>query len=517
MRSIVGWTLAGVVADALKRSGEYDGPSLLNALEQTDLDVKGAIPGSRWAYSGHLARANAQVRLLPGPQRPDREGLRAHRSAVALRQLPCCSSPMSKCATRAPSSALQGLSLNVPEGHIVALLGANGAGKSTTLKAISGLLKSDGGQVADGSVIELDGQSLEGLDPADIVRLGTFHVMEGRRVFQHLSVEDNLRAGAHTRGRQTFAQDLEQVYGYFPRLQERGRGAAGYLSGGEQQMLAIGRALMARPRLILLDEPSLGLAPLVVREIFGIDPAHQPRVRHQRVARRAERAGRAAGGQLRLRAGEWPGRPGGLRRHAARQRARPGFVPRTRRAVGGMSLLIDDVQLRFGGVVALDGVSLAVHAGEIAAIIGPNGAGKTSLLNSISGLYVPQRGRIEWEATSILGRKPHHIARLGIARTFQNLGLFASLSVLDNLLLGRHVHLRSGRPRIGCLLGQRRSARKRRIAASSRTFSSLWSWDTSLRLRRPARWPMDSRNGSSSAGRSRNRLDCCCWTSRWLA
>src|SRR5215203_2918695 len=129
---------------------------------------------------------------------------------------------------------LNGLSLNVPEGHIVALLGANGAGKSTTLKAISGLLKSDGGQVTEGNV-EFNGRSIMGLDPAAIVRLGMFQVMEGRRVFQHLSVEDNLRAGAHTRGRKTFAHDLEQVYGYFPRLKERRRGAAGYLSGGEQQ------------------------------------------------------------------------------------------------------------------------------------------------------------------------------------------------------------------------------------------------------------------------------------------
>jgi len=164
---------------------------------------------------------------------------------------------------------LNGLSLNVPEGHIVALLGANGAGKSTTLKAVSGLLKSDGGQVTEGNV-EFNGRSIMGLDPAAIVRLGMFQVMEGRRVFQHLSVEDNLRAGAHTRGRKTFAHDLEQVYGYFPRLKERRRGAAGYLSGGEQQMLAIGRALMARPRLIMLDEPSFGLAPLVVKEIFKI-------------------------------------------------------------------------------------------------------------------------------------------------------------------------------------------------------------------------------------------------------
>jgi branched-chain amino acid transport system ATP-binding protein len=150
----------------------------------------------------------------------------------------------------------------------VALLGANGAGKSTTLKAISGLLASDDGQVTDGT-IEFDSHDITRLDPADIVRRGAFQVMEGRRVFEHLTVEENLRAGAHAHGRAS-TTDMERVYEFFPRLRQRRSGLAGYLSGGEQQMLAIGRALMARPRLIMLDEPSLGLAPLVVQEIFGI-------------------------------------------------------------------------------------------------------------------------------------------------------------------------------------------------------------------------------------------------------
>jgi branched-chain amino acid transport system ATP-binding protein len=164
---------------------------------------------------------------------------------------------------------LKGLSLEVPEGKIVALLGANGAGKSTTLKAISGLLKSEDGDVTDGS-IEYLGRPIQRLDPADIVRLGIFQVMEGRRVFEHLTAEENLRAGAHSRGRADLKQDLELVYRYFPRLLQRRFGQAGYLSGGEQQMLAIGRALMARPRLMMLDEPSLGLSPLLVQEIFEI-------------------------------------------------------------------------------------------------------------------------------------------------------------------------------------------------------------------------------------------------------
>jgi branched-chain amino acid transport system ATP-binding protein len=163
---------------------------------------------------------------------------------------------------------LKGLSLEVTEGHIVALLGANGAGKSTTLKAISGLLRTDDGDVTDGT-IEFENRHIAHLDPADIVQTGIFQVMEGRRVFEHLTVEDNLLAGSHTRGGR-IRDDMAQVYDYFPHLKDRRRGLAGYLSGGEQQMLAIGRALMAQPRLVLLDEPSLGLAPLVVQEIFEI-------------------------------------------------------------------------------------------------------------------------------------------------------------------------------------------------------------------------------------------------------
>lgn len=163
---------------------------------------------------------------------------------------------------------LKGLSLEVREGQIVALLGSNGAGKSTTLKSISGLLKPENGEVTDGEII-FCGQPIMRRDAADIVRMGIFQVMEGRRVFEHLTVEENLRAGAYTR-RGTFARDVDLVYHYFPRLRERRTQTAGFLSGGEQQMLAIGRALMAHPRLMLLDEPSLGLAPLLVQEIFRI-------------------------------------------------------------------------------------------------------------------------------------------------------------------------------------------------------------------------------------------------------
>ena len=163
---------------------------------------------------------------------------------------------------------LHGLSLQVAEGEIVALLGANGAGKSTTLKSISGLLKSEDGEIASGEIAFM-GERISGRDPDEIVRRGIFQVMEGRRIIADMSVIENLRLGAHTRRDRGIKSDIEMVFHYFPRLRER-TGLAGYLSGGEQQMLAIGRALMARPKLVLMDEPSMGLSPMLVREVFGI-------------------------------------------------------------------------------------------------------------------------------------------------------------------------------------------------------------------------------------------------------
>ncbi len=166
---------------------------------------------------------------------------------------------------------LKGVSLSVPKGGITAILGGNGAGKTTTLKAISNLLKSERGEVTKGT-ISYRGERVQGLDPAALVKKGVIQVMEGRHCFGHLSVEDNLMTGAYTRrdGRAAIEADLELVYSYFPRLKERRKSQAGYTSGGEQQMTAIGRALMSRPEMILLDEPSMGLAPQLVEEIFTI-------------------------------------------------------------------------------------------------------------------------------------------------------------------------------------------------------------------------------------------------------
>ncbi len=165
---------------------------------------------------------------------------------------------------------LKGVSIDVRAGGITTLLGANGAGKTTTLKAISGVLRSERGEVTKGT-IQLDDRRIDGMRAHAVTRLGLVQVFEGRRVFEHLTTEENLVAGAHVqKSGQAVKQGMEMVYSYFPRLRERRHQQSGYLSGGEQQMLAIGRALMSQPRVVLLDEPSLGLAPMLVEEIFGI-------------------------------------------------------------------------------------------------------------------------------------------------------------------------------------------------------------------------------------------------------
>ncbi|MCV0393958.1 MAG: ABC transporter ATP-binding protein [Rhizobiaceae bacterium] len=166
---------------------------------------------------------------------------------------------------------LKGVSLTVPRGSIVALLGANGAGKTTTLKAISNLLRAERGEVTKGSIL-FEGERIDSSSPSDLVRKGCIQVMEGRHCFGHLTVEENLLTGAFTRreGNAAIRDDLDMVYDYFPRLRQRRTSQAGYTSGGEQQMTAIGRALMSRPKMILLDEPSMGLAPQLVEEIFEI-------------------------------------------------------------------------------------------------------------------------------------------------------------------------------------------------------------------------------------------------------
>jgi len=165
---------------------------------------------------------------------------------------------------------LKGVSLEVPEGKIVGLLGANGAGKTTTLKAISGLLYTEEGEVTDGS-IEFEGQRIDRMNPEDVVKIGIVQVMEGRPMFEHLTVEEDLKVGAYTRSDSSaVSRDLDMVYDYFPKLKDLRHATTGYLSGGERQMVVLGRGLMASPKVMLLDEPSLGLSPILVKEIFDI-------------------------------------------------------------------------------------------------------------------------------------------------------------------------------------------------------------------------------------------------------
>src|SRR5206468_2435843 len=241
-------------------------------------------------------------------------------------------------------------------------------------------LRTERGEVTKG-VIEFRGDPTLRRDPSEVVRRGIVQVMEGRHVFEHLTVEENLLTGAYTRRDGHAAQrDLDLVYRYFPRLAERRGFAAGYVSGGEQQMVAIGRALMARPTLMLLDEPSMGLAPMLVKEIFDI-------------------------------------------------------VARLNREEGLAVLLAEQNATR---------VSLEAQEGEILSVIGPNGAGKTTVLNMISGFYHPDSGRISLEGRDVTELAPSRIAELGVARTFQNIALFRGMTVLDNLMLGRHVHMKTG-------------------------------------------------------------------------
>ena len=387
--------------------------------------------------------------------------------------------------------ALRGVSLQVTDGAVVAVLGNNGAGKSTLLRAISGTLHAQRGAIAGGSV-DFAGRSLVGLDPAEVARGGLVQVPEGRRIFGHLTVDENLRAGGlAARDKPTRERARERVAELFPILAERRTQRAGLLSGGEQQMLAIGRALMAGPRVLLLDEPSLGLAPRIVEQVgevireinrqgVTVVLVEQNAAMALAVADRAVvlEVGRVA---LEGRAGELAESQEVRDRYLGVARAAPAkaaAAPARQPAEAGGSvgrpsgadasvaeLEVDSLSVRFGGIAALSELSFRVAPGSMHALIGPNGAGKSTCLNVLSGVYAASSGSVRYGGRELTRLRPHRVAALGVARTFQNISLSPGATVLDNLLVARHRLMRAGFVADGLRLPR---ARRERAAHEAR-------------------------------------------------
>ena len=357
--------------------------------------------------------------------------------------------------------ALRGVSMSVPRGTVVAVLGANGAGKSTLLRAISGTLPLQGGAADEGQIL-FEGRDIRDAGPAEAVRAGIVQVPEGRRIFGELTVEENLRAGAMTvRSAAARRRASDRVFELFPLLQERRRQRAVLLSGGEQQMLAIGRALMSEPKLLLLDEPSLGLAPQVVERIAEvISEINEQGTSVVLVEQNAAMALDIAESAYVLEVGEVAlyGSAAELSRSSeVQERYLGGSVSTadvaaaadTPRAAPGASreslaLTAEGLTVRFGGITAIEDVSFTVEPGTVHAFIGPNGAGKSTTLNVLTGIYAPTEGDVHYGDRSLIGLRPHRIAELGISRTFQNLALSPTATVEDNLLLGRHRLTKAG-------------------------------------------------------------------------
>ena len=371
--------------------------------------------------------------------------------------------------------ALHGVSLDVAAGAIVGVLGSNGAGKTTLLRAISGTLGSQRGSVTGGA-IELASRTLLGLDPAQIARAGVVQVPEGRRIFSQLSVAENLRAGGlAARDKAVRERARAWVHDLFPILAERGNQRAGLLSGGEQQMLAIGRALMADPRVLLLDEPSLGLAPRVVDQIGDvIREINRQGVTVVLVEQNAAMALAVADDALLLEVGG-VALAGPARDLASNPQVRDRYLGVAERAASPRraaaqaaeragELVVERLTVRFGGITALSDVSFTVAPGSMHALIGPNGAGKSTCLNVLSGVYAASAGNVRYRGRELRGLRPHRIAALGVSRTFQNISLSPGATVLDNLLLARHRLMRAGFVADGLRLPRARRERARHEA-----------------------------------------------------
>ena len=348
------------------------------------------------------------------------------------------------------SVVLDGVDLTVGEGEVVALLGINGAGKSTTMRVITGLLDPSGGRVVFGGV------DITHFPAHKRVAEGVCLSPEGRLVFPHLSVEDNLYLGSfHPRARPHRAESLERVYALFPILGERRAQKAGFLSGGEQQMLAMARALMGRPRLLLLDEPSFGLAPLILEVVFNtIGEIARSGISILLVEQNAQAAlGVAERGYvlsegritLSVSAAELSSssdmRTLFLREIEETTVPAPVSIESKPAAVeAGLDpepiLQIRGLHRTFGGLVAINNLALDVKRHQFLGVIGPNGAGKTTLLNLITGYYAPSAGEISLNGQRIDGLKPYDVCVRGVGRTFQLVQCFPEMSVIDNVITG---------------------------------------------------------------------------------
>lgn len=362
-------------------------------------------------------------------------------------------------------AGLRDVSFDVDKGTILAILGANGAGKTTLLRAISGLLRARRGTITCGT-IEFDGRGLDHLEPEAIARLGIAHAMEGGRAFPRLTVRENLDAGALSRPRREVAAARERVLGLFPFLAERLAVPAGSLSGGQQQLLAVARALMSQPRLLLLDEPNRGLAADMRDALRGA--IVDANARGTAVILVEQRGGSALelahhGIVLDDGAVQLSGLAADLREHADVRRSYVGEPPsglpplaekppavRGAARAAPVALEVIDLTLRFGTVAALDGVTFSVGRDEVVAIIGANGAGKTSLLNCLNHAYVATSGSIRVNGCDLTpaapasALTPARVAALGVARAFQAPTPSPSLTVLDTVLLGSHRLMQAG-------------------------------------------------------------------------
>jgi ABC-type branched-subunit amino acid transport system ATPase component len=354
--------------------------------------------------------------------------------------------------------AVDQANLVVNRGEVVVVAGPNGAGKSSLLKAIAGYTRGDG--VRTQGEILVNGQHVLGRDPSDTARLGVCFIPERDKVFRNLTVDNNLRLLAQRRRNKKGAStDLEQVFELFPWIRRRGKTLAGYLSGGEQQMLAISGLVLARPDLVLVDEPSLGLAPIMVREVMSLlgTLRSQLGLTLLLVDQNVRATSRIADRMLAMEAGRliedgvgtsYLPQLGATESNSTMypRRPSPTVVKQPPDSSEGSKaiLSVDSVSLAFGGLKALDNVSFSIEQGELVGLVGPNGAGKTALLNCITGFYRPDRGEVRFLGRSLVGRPPSRVASYGISRTFQHAAKIQQIGSRDVMLVGGHRSLPSG-------------------------------------------------------------------------